>query len=146
MIALAFGLALLTQQMNQEDLISEGEQIGRAATAMGTCQAVGYPVDELAGARWADAYMTRAAESGWAVEVADNAVDAGSAAEALRLAVPQYDPSLTPSQLHGLATDFITKVKARCRRLSAEVPGMIRDVDQGDRNADAQLAIMLRGL
>ena len=146
MIVAAIALALLAQQMTQEDMISEGEQIGRAATAMGTCKAIGYSVDELAGARWAEAYMTRAAESGWTVEVADNAVDAGSAAEALRLAVPQYDRSLTPSQLRGLATDFITKVKARCRRLSAEVPGMIRDVDQGDRNADAQLAIMLRGL
>ena len=138
-------VALLAQQMTQEDMISEGEQIGRAATAMGLCSGLGYSVDKDGGIAWARDFGDRAAGAGWDAALAERAIASGSVAEEARMAPPS-DAGLNAEQLRNAAATYIAKVKARCHRLHDEHGGLISNLDQGDRNADAQLAIMLRGL
>ena len=145
MIVAAIALALLTQQMTQEELISEGAVIGRAATAMGLCSGLGYSVDKDGGIAWARDFGDRAAGAGWDAALAERAIASGSAAEEAEMA-PPTDADLNAEQLRKTAAAYIAKVKARCHRLHDEHAGLISDLGQGDRNADVQLAIMLRGL
>ena len=145
MIVAAIALSLLTQQMTQEELISEGTMIGRAGSAMGLCSALGYSVDKGAGATWAQDFSQRVAGAGWDPALAERAIGSGSVAEEVEMA-PPTEAGLNAEQLKNTAATYIAKVKARCLRLHDEHAGLISDLDQGDRNADAQLAIMLRGL
>lgn len=145
MIVAALAIALLAQQMTQEEMISEGAMIGRAGSAMGLCSALGYSVDKSAGAAWAQDFSHRVAGAGWDPALANRAIASGSVTEEAEMA-PPTDAGLNAEQLRNTAATYIGNVKARCHRLHDEHAGLISDLDQGDRNADAQLAIMLRGL
>ncbi len=56
------------------------------------------------------------------------------------------EPGLSDQQLRDFAGEMVARMKARCHRLASEHSGRIGNLDHGDRNANAELAIMLAPL
>jgi hypothetical protein len=146
MIALILAGALLAQDYTQDEVIEEGERIGRAAAAMGMCKSFGYRVYEQTGAHWAQTFGEDAEASGWSASVVQSAIQAGTASELAEAALQDIPDAATDAEFVAQATAVVERVKARCRRLAQEHSGLISHLDEGDRNADAQLAIMVRPL
>lgn len=145
MIATLVASALL-QAMSQEQMIVEGEEIGRIAVAAGICLEFGYPVDDAGGEALADDFGDRAVRGGWAEPVVVSAVEAGSSLAMAELREPDLSPTMTDAELTAAATSFFDQIKAICRGLHAMAPSLLPNPEAGDRNVDARLAIMLRSL
>lgn len=145
MIALAIAATLFAQDMTQAEMIDEAEQIGRAGYAMGVCSRH-YDVQPEIMQRWTDDFRERAAAAGWSESVMVAALQSGvrKAGSALDLSVPTIEVG-EPAFRAGVAAMF-DRIKASCHRFQTEHSGLITDMDQGDRNADADLAITLRPL
>ena len=134
------------QAMSQAELIHEGGQIGRASVAMGLCSRIGYTVSSDMGERWAEDFGQRATASGWSEDVTRAAIHMGVSTEVAEMDFRSPEPGLSAQQLRDFAANMVNRMKARCHRLASEHAGLISDLDQGDRNADAELAIMLAPL
>ena len=146
MIGLALALVLGGQNMSQADLIYQGERIGRMSAAAGACAAIGYEVDPSVGERLVDGYGRAALASGWSEDVAVAAINSGASRE--RLESESFEPPAGASgpELRRFATAAFARSKERCHDLEWRYPGVIVDLERGDRNVDARLAIMLQPL
>ena len=142
---IAFALAL--QAMPQAEFLAEGEQVGRLAGRSGACQSAGYEINDERGLAVAKDFSERAKAAGWNDDLIASAISSGSRLEEIELSpftdVPE---GMSDAELRRFATEFFATLKTRCASLAANYPGVIVDVEQGHRNADAKLAIMLRPL
>jgi hypothetical protein len=145
MLATLAAIAAL-QAMPQAELIREGGQIGRAAYAMGACMRIGYTVFPEALEQWQLGFGHRATASGWSERVASAAIRMGTSLESAEMDSRSPEPGLSAQQLRDFTGEMFNGLKARCHRLASEHPELIGNLDQGDRNADAELAIMLAPL
>ena len=146
MISAVIALLLIGQAMSQAEMIEEGDDIGRSAFAMGVCDSMGYTVHDDAAGRWGDDFFERGASAGWSTETLRSAFDAGGRNEEADIDLTVPDRGVDNSAFVAGVTAQVEKVKARCHRLAREHSGLISRLDEGDRNADAQLAIMLGSL
>ena len=136
--------AVLLQAMSQEQMILEGEKIGRAAAALGFCAGFGYTIDQEAAEHWGEDFGERAIMAGWSEAVVIEAIQSGTAAEMADINPPAVDPGLTDAEFVAEVTTFVEHMKARCRSLQVETPDLIRDIEAGDRSADEMLATIVR--
>ena len=147
MILTGLLIAVAMQTMPQSDFLAEGEQIGRLAGRSGACASAGYEVDDERGLAIANDFSDRAKAAGWPEDLIAEAISSGSRLEEIELSpftdVPE---GMSDAELRRFANDFFATLKTRCASLAANYPGVIVDVEQGHRNADAKLAIMLRPL
>lgn len=142
MIAALAAVAFL-QTMTQAELLAEANDLGRSAAIMGACSSLGYTIYQDEGIGWAESFSARAQRSGWSQEVVDAAVEAGvdDAEQDMNLTLPPERGS--NEDLIVQATAWIEAMKAKCHGLHRDHAGLIGDLANGDRNADARLAIML---
>ena len=143
MIALIFAGAMLGQNMTQAEMIAEGEELGRSLFALGMCGSMGYQTHEDVGIQWAENFGERATASGWAASVGVTAIERGQNLEDAETRLDVPGDELSDSEFVEEVTAIVDALKVRCRRLAAEHPDLLSNIDQGDRNADAQRAIML---
>lgn len=146
MIALTLAIAILAQDMNQAEMMAEGEDIGRSVFAMGTCSGIGYTVHEENAGRWGQDYAERGVAAGWSEDVLIAATQSGNRMEEADLALTAPSHEGDDEVFRARVTALVERIKDRCHRLADEHANLISSLDQGDRNADAQLAIMLRPL
>jgi len=146
MIGITFALVLLGQDMTQADLVMEGEAIGRSIFAMGVCKAVGYTTHDDAAMAWGEDFGVRATAAGFTEAIAQSAIEQGVQSEQAETDLPRPGSEVSTAEFRARITGAIEGVKSRCRRLSVEHSALIGNLDQGERNADAQLAIMMRPL
>ncbi len=141
MLSLMIALALAGQDMTESGLLAEGERIGRAASAMGLCEETGYTVHEDAREVWSNDYFARGAASGLSAETLRAAVDAGREKEdaEFNFTIPGGGDG---SAVVALIKTYVQRVKVRCHDVAEQRAGLITDLQDGDRNADAQLEIM----
>lgn len=144
---LAFlGLALALQSMPQSDLIFRGENVGRFSAAAGACEAIGYEIDEDVGVGLIEQFRKAALAAGWTEETAAAAVSAGAALHQSEMELAEPPEGASDADLRRYAVTMFARFKEQCHDLERRYPGVIVDLERGDRNADARLAIMLRPL
>jgi hypothetical protein len=146
MIGIALALTLFGQEMTPAQLVTEGEDIGRALFAMGVCKAVGYTTHDDAAMTWGEDFGARATAAGFTEAIAQSAIEQGIQSEQAETDLPRPGPEVSPEEFRARITGAMSGIKSRCRRLSLEHSALISNLDQGERNADAQLAILMRPL
>jgi hypothetical protein len=146
MIGLALAAALAAQDMTRDDLIAEGEAVGRSSVAMGLCGRLGYTVYQSTGEGWAADFGERAIASGWSEDVALAAIRMGAQAETAELNFDAPEHRGDDAAFRAEVGALFGQMKARCHRLAAEHAGLISNLERGDRNADAEMAILLSPL
>lgn len=138
--------ALLAQEMTRAEMDDEAGLIGAASVAIGVCGRFGYNVHPNTLDQWTNDFSHRAEASGWDEEVVAGAARRGAAEEQARLDLQPPPDDLTTGQLRIFAVAMLTRIKGRCRQLDANHAGLVSDLSDGDRNADAQFASVLQPL
>lgn len=147
MIALALALAI--QQpvvMTQDAFVDRGIALGRMAASAGACESAGYEVDRELGVDLAETYAAEAKEAGWPESLAAEAIRTGSDMGAQDLQVRMEVADADDPLLEDKARAAFGWLKAHCHSAAQAYPGLIPDVESGDRNLDARVAIILRPL
>lgn len=124
----------------QDQLRSEGEQIGMVSSVIGACSGAGYVIDEAMQERRLQEWWNRAQAAGWTEAEAREVYRSGLASEDARLGTFDARTDLPNDEFMRRFSGFLTKLKPRCHEVANTYPSLITDLAAGDRQIDGDLA------
>lgn len=122
-----------------EGLAAEGDIAGRMSAAVELCQATGYGVDGHFGQRLVIAFERRATEAGWTAEQARASVYAGRERERDLTGITPGFSRMTRARQRQVTREALVNTRRRCHEVAAQHPGLITDLDSGDRRVETSL-------
>ena len=137
-------ILLIGQLMTTEaEVVDEGRSIGRMSAALQVCADIGYDTRSERATEIEHDSLGRAIKAGWHWGQWRMAFDDGVEREQADLDLTS-ERDLPRDEMEIRLPQALVRVKARCRDLAKRYPGVIENLDEGDRRAEAQVAGWLR--